>query len=294
MLAARPGDPLVDLGLSYVLETGVNLSPDDVMIVRSTLAKFVHGLISYQSAAAALAPMTGNTHALDRVDRVLRTPLAPLPSPSMPPSDSRSRAKTRPWSAYEDQRLIAGLHHLGTSEWPAIAAFVGNNRTKSQCHQRWTRGLDPSINKAKWTPEQDAQLLSLVTIHGQKAWSRISAEIGSRCDVQCRYRYGQLAKDPKFPDMEAKAAAAAEAAPMRPFQKMNRYGPMAFWVPPPMKFVPVGYMPQQIVLPMSRQPLMPIPMLPLAASRPMVYQNQPMFPPLAPVVAAPLPRQRKN
>jgi hypothetical protein len=92
----------------------------------------------------------------------------------------------------------------------SVAAFVGNSRTKSQCCQRWARGLDPNINKTKWTAEQDANLMMLVAVFGDKAWSRISAEIGNRCDIQCRYRYKQLLKDVRFPELQRRAADPGE------------------------------------------------------------------------------------
>jgi hypothetical protein len=135
MLSGQTGSPLVDLGVSYITETGVELTADEVLAVRSTLGKFVHGLISYQDSVMILSPIIGTTQAIDKIDRILRTPLTPLPSSPMarrpPPSDPQSRAKTRPWSGYEDQRLIAAIHRLGTCDWLSVAAFVGNSRTKS-------------------------------------------------------------------------------------------------------------------------------------------------------------------
>jgi hypothetical protein len=204
------GDPLVDLGVAYVLETGLELTRDHVMAVRSTLEKYVGQMISYRDAAIILGSIIRTAQPLDRIERILQTPLAPLPNlPVLPKVDHR-RAKTRPWSQYEDQRLIAGIHRLGTSDWQAISAFVGNNRSKSQCFQRWTRGLDPNINKTKWTPEQDSQLMMLVAVFGAKAWSKISMEFGNRCDVQCRYRYKQLMKESNFDDLQKEAHECAK------------------------------------------------------------------------------------
>jgi hypothetical protein len=69
---------------------------------------------------------------------------------------------------------------------------VGNNRTSSQCSQRWQRGLDPRISRGRWTAEDEAKLLKLVAQFGEKSWIRISAAMGNRSDVQCRYRYLHL------------------------------------------------------------------------------------------------------
>jgi hypothetical protein len=289
------------------METGVDLTADHVMAVRWTLGKFVHGPLSYQEVAMALTPILGTTQAIDRVDRILRTPLAPLPSnPTLKPeSHPQCRAKTRPWSAYEDQRLIAGLHRLGTSDWFAVACFVGNSRTKSQCYQRWTRGLDPNINKTKWSPEQDSHLMMLVAVYGDKAWSKVSADIGNRCDVQCRYRYKQLMKDLHFPEMQRKArdaaaqfARTASPAPRKLRAKpVGRFGAAGYQPPvpyvpcwPPQRVEPPDYAPWQVA-PQPRGPcpgldrvkaprvwLPPIELLPHSASGSVIFHNQPLVP----------------
>jgi hypothetical protein len=212
MNPSAPSDPIVDLGVSYAMEGGVSLSAAGVTSVRSIFDRFVRGLISYHDAAMLLSPVTGTTQALDRIDRILRTPATPLPpcqNPPGPQSKASSRTKSRPWSTYEDQRLFAAIHRLGVTDWHSIAGFVGNSRTKSQCYQRWTRGLDPHIDRAKWTPEQDAQLLMLTHVYSDKSWSKICSHFGNRCDLQCRSRYRQLRKDDRFPEMQKEAASAA-------------------------------------------------------------------------------------
>jgi hypothetical protein len=212
MNPSAPRDPIVDLGVSYAMEGGISLSAAGVTSVRSIFDRFVRGLISYHDAAMLLSPVTGTTQALDRIDRILRTPATPLPpcqNPPSPQSKALSRTKSRPWSTYEDQRLFAAIHRLGVTDWHSIAGFVGNSRTKSQCYQRWSRGLDPHIDRAKWTPEQDAQLLMLTHVYSDKSWSKICSHFGNRCDLQCRSRYRQLRKDDRFAQMQKEAASAA-------------------------------------------------------------------------------------
>jgi hypothetical protein len=154
-------------------------------------------------------------------------------------------------------------------DWRAIAHFVGNSRTKSQCRQRWTRGLDPNINKTKWTPEQDSRLLMIVQIFGSKSWSKVSGELGNRCDVQCRYRYKQLIKDPQFPVLEAKAAQAArefvKTSDMRQAvraRKLSRSAPQLPALQARPEFMPVRPITQ--FSPFQSQPL-PVMMLPQGA-----------------------------
>jgi hypothetical protein len=201
-------NPLVDIGVSYVLENGATLSADDIITVRTVLERFLQGSLNRNDAITLLAPLVGAAQVIDKLDQVIRTPPTPLPNLSAPPRPT-VRAKTRPWSPYEDQRLLAAIHRFGTLNWFAVACFVGNSRTKAQCHQRWTRSLDPNLNKERWTPEQDSQLLLLVALYGDKAWSRISADLGNRCDVQCRYRYKQLQKEKNFQEMVEAAKLAA-------------------------------------------------------------------------------------
>jgi hypothetical protein len=81
--------------------------------------------------------------------------------------------------------------------WPVIASFVGNNRTRSQCAQRWRRSLDPRLSKNEWTANEDVQLIGLVSRFGPEGWNYISRKMGNRSDVQCRYRYIQLTRTAK-------------------------------------------------------------------------------------------------
>jgi hypothetical protein len=133
------------------------------------------------------------------------------------------RRKIREWTQWEDQRLLAGIYRYGLGNWRSIADFVGNDRTRAQCCQRWCRGLDPNIVKGNWTRETDEQLLALVALHGNKCWTQIAAELGNRCDVQCRYRYHQLAKSPNF---EERMAFAREKTAGMPHTKRPRKRPV--------------------------------------------------------------------
>ncbi|OHS95839.1 Myb-like DNA-binding domain containing protein [Tritrichomonas foetus] len=111
-----------------------------------------------------------------------------------------SRSKTgsknvgRTWSPREDNRLLYAINKYGLNDWNKVALFVGNNRTKAQCSQRWFRGLDPNLIKGPWTHEEDNELLRLVALYGEKSWLKISSQIVKRSDAQCRYHYQQLKK----------------------------------------------------------------------------------------------------
>jgi hypothetical protein len=105
--------------------------------------------------------------------------------------------------------LLAAIHRFGLQDWQSVSLFVGNGRSKAQCSQRWLRGLDPKISKFQWSEQQDAKLLQLIAVHGEKNWTKVSTDLGNRCDIQCRYRFKQLQKQDGFAD---KMKAAREAA----------------------------------------------------------------------------------
>jgi hypothetical protein len=268
------GDPLLDLAVSYALEDRIPLPPETLMIIRSVVDRYINGTLEFRDATLTLSTAIGPNHIIGRIDQILRTPLTPIPSMigEAPAADPFSRAKARPWTPYEDQRLIAGIHRFGFGSWLSVAEFVGNDRTKAQCYQRWMRGLDPNINKDKWTPEQDFQLLVLVALHGNKAWSKISAGIPDRCDVQCRYRFKQLLKEPHFQELFARAKAASAAS----------VAPAPFFPPPPIQVVPVCPAPPLFCPDLS----MPPPLQYVAYAQPVFMGPLPPFPSLLPRVSS--------
>jgi hypothetical protein len=122
-------------------------------------------------------------------------PFGPNWRRSRPPA----RKKPRPWSMFEDIRLLAGIHRFGLDNWGSVAQFVGTNRTRAQCAQRCVRGLDPRISKDQWSPEDEEHLLLLVREKGTRIWSQIASAMGNRSDVQCRYHFFQMHRDGKLP-----------------------------------------------------------------------------------------------
>jgi hypothetical protein len=193
--------PLVDIAMSYVRSPMGSSETFDLSPVRQTLTSFIKNELTYSECCDVLTPILGTSEPISKVLTILEVPDNPLPIPvafSHPSPPHQIRAKTRTWSAAEDQRLLAGVHRFGLDDWPAVAAFVGSGRTKAQCAQRWHRGLDPKISKSHWSADEDEKLVKLVCDLGQKSWSRIAGQLANRCDVQCRYRFKQLQKEEKF------------------------------------------------------------------------------------------------
>jgi hypothetical protein len=201
--------PLFDLAVLYTADSFPGLTDSDRSELQSLVQKYVDGSIPYEAIALIYRTKFGTTAPIDRVKEILEVSDRPLPSHL--PNPEGIRQKTRHWSPIEDTRLLAALHKFGTDNWGAISQFVGNNRTRSQCSQRWQRGIDPRISRGRWSPEEEAKLLKLVAQFGDKSWIRISAAMGNRSDIQCRYRYLHLQRGlPESPIEEEQPPAKPE------------------------------------------------------------------------------------
>lgn len=188
--------PLVEVGLSYILSFRSSTPQVVLTHLKSFLEKYISKQISYDECEREFLNTLGTTSPLEKVADILNISSDPLPSTEENNHESNSkRKKTRPWTHYEDQRLLAAIHKFGNQNWARIAKFVGNNRTRSQAAQRWSRGLNPKISKDHWNRDEDLKLLRLVNMNRGKGWTTIANGMGNRSDVQCRYHYTQLQKD---------------------------------------------------------------------------------------------------
>ena len=130
-----------------------------------------------------------------------------------------TRNKSRRWTTEEDHLLTTAIQEHGTTNWPAVAAYVGNGRTRAQCSQRWNRVLNPAINKNNWTKEEEDKLMQCVAQFGNKAWTRVAQQLGGRCDVQCRFKYNYIMKkNPQQADIEHLPPPVQVDAPHQGFE----------------------------------------------------------------------------
>ena len=281
-------EPLLDYVMLDIIDQNPNLSEDKLSRVKDTLRHVVTSRVTVSQASRLLLGICEYGRALDKLETILSVGEAPIPfAPRVTDALSlQHRKKTHPWSAYEDQRLIAGIHRFGLDDWTSVSAFVGNGRTRAQCSQRWARGLDPRISKTRWTSEQDDWLLTLVAYFGERRWTSLAKNIRDRCDVQCRYRFRQLQKEPDFAERMEKAKARLASGegivlvdedPKR--QKNKPAKEQAAPAQPPMMRM-VGMpmpmamqMPMQMPMPMAMPVQMPIQM---PMQMPMQYQPMPM------------------
>jgi hypothetical protein len=95
------------------------------------------------------------------------------------------------WTVEEDAKLTDVVKKHGGNNWIAVAALV-LGRTNQQCHQRWSKCLDPNIKNGKWLVEEDTMLIDAVKEHGGSNWATVSALVLGRTDMQCRQRWVEI------------------------------------------------------------------------------------------------------
>jgi myb proto-oncogene protein len=91
------------------------------------------------------------------------------------------------WKPEEDAKLKEAVKEHSANNWDAVAALVPG-RTHGQCRYRWLTSLDPSLNRGRWTAEEDAKLTEAVTQLGND-WVRVAAMVPRRTNIQCRRRW---------------------------------------------------------------------------------------------------------
>lgn len=176
-----------------------DLSPQIQSSLVRIVSDYLRQNITVGQARAAFRSYAKSTEPIDKLREIVEMSDVPIPFSGEIEEDSanasNSRRKMRTWTTYEDNRLLAGIYRFGVDNWAQISKFVGNGRTRSQCGQRWSRGLNPRICKDTWDHNEDMKLIQLVRQFGDKSWTKISQAMGNRSDVQCRYHYLQLTKD---------------------------------------------------------------------------------------------------
>lgn len=92
------------------------------------------------------------------------------------------------WTEEEDDLLRQAVLDHGGKNWKKIASRLPG-RSDVQCLHRWQKVLKPGLVKGPWTPEEDATVVRLVNIHGNKKWSFIARQLKGRLGKQCRERW---------------------------------------------------------------------------------------------------------
>jgi hypothetical protein len=91
------------------------------------------------------------------------------------------------WTRQEDEVIMEFVKTNGTKKWQKLCDLLPG-RIGKQCRERWRNHLDPAINHAPWTPEEDEQLIQLHREHGN-AWVVIASRMRNRSDNAVKNRW---------------------------------------------------------------------------------------------------------
>jgi len=83
-----------------------------------------------------------------------------------------------PWTPSEDRRLLALVNELGAEKWVVIASRLGS-RTGKQCRERWHNHVNPVLNKAPFTLEEEEAIERFYAEIGPK-WAEIAKKLPGR------------------------------------------------------------------------------------------------------------------
>jgi hypothetical protein len=83
------------------------------------------------------------------------------------------------WTAEEDTILREKRRQYGR-KWAKIAAHLPGRQGK-QCRERFVNHLDPELKKGEWTDDEEAILIAMHELHGNR-WANISKQLPGRSD----------------------------------------------------------------------------------------------------------------
>jgi hypothetical protein len=185
--------PVASIVISTLENEAFDCSREAMDLCEKALCKQINREISYEKCSEILTKHAHTNGPAVMVQKILNAFDNHKPVKASE-SELRQHKKCRMWNAEEDILLLAAIHKFGLGDWKSISNFVGGGRSRSQCSQRWGRALDPRIAKVAWDANEEQRLINLVAEHGEHSWAIVSKKLGTRSDVQCRYRYYQIVK----------------------------------------------------------------------------------------------------
>ncbi|CAN6204407.1 unnamed protein product [Urochloa humidicola] len=93
--------------------------------------------------------------------------------------------KKGPWTAEEDQKLVAFLLANGQCCWRAVPKLAGLLRCGKSCRLRWTNYLRPDLKRGLLSPEEEKTVIDLHAELGNR-WSKIASHLPGRTDNEIK------------------------------------------------------------------------------------------------------------
>lgn len=109
-------------------------------------------------------------------------------SPAYSRKSGPARRAQGGWTTEDDEVLKKAVKIFEGKQWKKIASYV-KKFSESQCLHRWTKVVNPEVNKSPFTPQEDEILINLVQKHGIGKWSFIARHLDGRIGKQCRERW---------------------------------------------------------------------------------------------------------
>ncbi|KAG0344118.1 hypothetical protein BG004_004719 [Podila humilis] len=122
------------------------------------------------------------------------------------------------WTDEEDHLLRTGVDKF-KGQWSKIAERIPG-RTDDQCAKRWRESLDPHIDRAAWTPEDDEVLLQRFHEYGSQ-WQKIALAFPGRPGLHCRNRWRKLQRSSNHVKRASKRSVLSETRKLKALLESN-------------------------------------------------------------------------
>lgn len=180
-------DALTDVCLKFIVDRKGYIPSDLLDPLQRILREFIENPENRQPLYQNMQDIVGDSLVLDYLSNILS-----CENSQNEKIFTDETLATLRWTDEQDYRLIYAVYKFGTSDFVKIANFVGYQKNRKQCYDRWHRILNPQISHDPWTDEEDEALFYAVYEFGPKSWFKVSNALGNRSTVQCRYRFSQI------------------------------------------------------------------------------------------------------